>query len=37
MPHTGGVTAQSFDQISREVAANIERLKRGEPLRHRAN
>lgn len=37
MPHTGGVTVQSFAQMGREVAANIERLKRGEPLRHRAN
>lgn len=37
MPHTGGVTAQSFEQLGREVADNIERLKRGEPLKHQAN
>ncbi len=37
MPHTGGVTAQSFAQLGQEVADNIERLKRGEPLKHQAN
>jgi phosphoglycerate dehydrogenase-like enzyme len=37
MPHTGGVTAQSFAQIGQEVVATIERLKRGEPLKYRAN
>lgn len=37
MPHTGGVTAQSFEQIARQVAGNIERLRRGEDLKFRAN
>lgn len=36
-PHIGGVTEQSFEAIGRRVAANIERLRRGEPLRSRAN
>lgn len=34
--HVGGVTRGSYDAIAREVAANVERLRRGEPLRHRA-
>jgi phosphoglycerate dehydrogenase-like enzyme len=36
MPHTGGVTEQSFGEIARQVAANIERLRAGEPLKHQA-
>ena len=36
-PHIGGVTEQSFQAIGRQLAANIERLRRGEPLRFRAN
>jgi phosphoglycerate dehydrogenase-like enzyme len=31
-PHIGGVTEASFRMIARAVAANIERLRRGEPL-----
>jgi len=34
MPHTGGVTEQSFNEIGGQVAANIERLRAGRPLRH---
>lgn len=37
MPHTGGVTVQSFAQIGRQVAANIERLEQGLPLLHQVN
>jgi phosphoglycerate dehydrogenase-like enzyme len=36
-PHIGGVTEQSFAAIGRKLAANIERLRRGEPLLFRAN
>ena len=36
-PHIGGVTEQSFQAIGRQLAANIERLRRGEPLMFRAN
>jgi phosphoglycerate dehydrogenase-like enzyme len=36
-PHIAGVTEQSFQAIGRQLAANIERLRRGEPLRFRAN
>ncbi|BEQ16791.1 2-hydroxyacid dehydrogenase [Desulfoferula mesophila] len=36
-PHIGGVTEQSFAAIGRRLAANIERLRRGEPLLFRAN
>jgi len=36
-PHIGGVTEQSFEAIGRQIAANIERLRRGEPLMFRAN
>lgn len=36
-PHIGGVTEQSFEAIGRQLAANIERLRRGEPLMFRAN
>ena len=36
-PHTGGVTQQSFSEIGRQVAANIERLRSGEPLKYQAN
>lgn len=36
-PHTAGVTEQSFSALGRAVAENVERLKRGEPIRHRAN
>ncbi|MCB2193822.1 MAG: 2-hydroxyacid dehydrogenase, partial [Deltaproteobacteria bacterium] len=36
-PHIGGVTEQSFEAIGRKLAANIERLRRGEPLLFRAN
>lgn len=37
MPHTGGVTEQSFNEIARQVAANIERLRTGQPLKYQAN
>lgn len=37
MPHTGGVTEQSFNQIASQVAANIERLRAGRPLKYQAN
>jgi phosphoglycerate dehydrogenase-like enzyme len=37
MPHTGGVTEQSFNQIASQVAANIERLRAGQPLKYQAN
>lgn len=37
MPHTGGNTTQSFAQIGEQVAANIKRLRQGEPLLHQAN
>jgi phosphoglycerate dehydrogenase-like enzyme len=33
-PHIAGVTEQSFNDIADTVAANIERLRRGQPLRH---
>lgn len=36
-PHIGGVTEQSFEAIGRQIAANIERLRRGEALMFRAN
>ena len=35
-PHTAGITRQSFDALGRAVADNIERLKKGEPLRNLA-
>ena len=31
-PHIAGVTRESFADIADAVAANIERLRRGEPL-----
>jgi len=34
MPHTGGVTEQSFGEIGGQVAANIERLRQGRPLKN---
>jgi phosphoglycerate dehydrogenase-like enzyme len=37
MPHTGGVTEQSFAEIGRQVAANIERLRAGQPLLNQAS
>lgn len=36
-PHIGGVTEQSFAAIGSQLAANIDRLRRGEPLLFRAN
>ena len=36
-PHTAGSTRQSFDALGRAVAANIERLKNGEALKHTAD
>jgi phosphoglycerate dehydrogenase-like enzyme len=36
MPHTGGVTEQSFAEIGGQVAANIERLRAGQSLKHQA-
>jgi phosphoglycerate dehydrogenase-like enzyme len=33
-PHIAGVTEQSFNDIADAVAANIERLRRGQPLLH---
>ncbi len=36
-PHIGGVTEQSFEAIGQQLAANIERLRRGRPLLFRAN
>jgi phosphoglycerate dehydrogenase-like enzyme len=35
-PHIAGVTDKSYDQIADAVAANLERLRRGEPLANRA-
>ncbi len=35
-PHTAGITRQSFDALGRTVADNIERLKKGQPLRNLA-
>ena len=35
-PHIAGVTDKSYDQIADAVAANLERLRRGEPLADRA-
>ena len=35
-PHTAGITRQSFDALGRAVAANVERLKKGEPLQNLA-
>ena len=35
-PHTAGITKQSFDALGRAVADNVERLKKGEPLRNLA-
>jgi phosphoglycerate dehydrogenase-like enzyme len=35
-PHTAGITRQSFDALGRAVADNVERLKKGEPLRNLA-
>lgn len=32
--HVGGVTADSYEAIARAVADNVERLRRGEPLRN---
>jgi phosphoglycerate dehydrogenase-like enzyme len=32
-PHIGGVTTQSYGLMAERVAANVERLRRGEPLR----
>jgi len=34
-PHIAGVTEESFNDIAEAVAANIERLRRGEPLLNR--
>lgn len=34
--HVGGVTRASYDAIARALADNVERLRRGEPLRNRA-
>lgn len=33
-PHTAGVTEQSFTALGRAVAENIERLRRGDPVRN---
>src|SRR5215510_12889562 len=35
-PHTAGVTDRSYNEIADAVAANIERLRRGDPLLNRA-
>jgi phosphoglycerate dehydrogenase-like enzyme len=35
-PHIGGVTDQAYGDIADAVAANVERLRRGEPPLHRA-
>jgi phosphoglycerate dehydrogenase-like enzyme len=34
--HVGGVTRASYGAIARALADNVERLRRGEPLRNRA-
>ncbi len=34
-PHIAGVTDRSYDQIADAVAANLERLRRGEPIANR--
>jgi phosphoglycerate dehydrogenase-like enzyme len=36
-PHIGGATDRSLQEITRAVAANIDRLRRGEPLRNCVN
>ena len=33
-PHTAGITRQSFDALGQAVADNVERLKKGDPLRN---
>jgi phosphoglycerate dehydrogenase-like enzyme len=35
LPHLGGSTAEAFSRIAEVVVDNLERLTRGEPLRHR--
>ncbi len=35
LPHVAGSTTQAFDGIAAIVVDNVNRLKRGEPLRHR--
>jgi phosphoglycerate dehydrogenase-like enzyme len=34
-PHVAGVTDRSYGEIADAVVANIERLRRGEPLENR--
>jgi phosphoglycerate dehydrogenase-like enzyme len=36
-PHIGGATDRSLREITRAVAANVDRLRRGEPLRNCVN
>jgi phosphoglycerate dehydrogenase-like enzyme len=36
-PHIGGATDRSLDEIARAVAANVERLRRGEAIRNCVN
>ena len=35
LPHVAGSTTQAFDAIAAIVVDNVDRLKRGEPVRHR--
>lgn len=36
-PHIGGVTEMSYRATAQEIVANVERLRRGEPLRYLAS
>lgn len=36
-PHVGGVTTQAYRATAQRFAANVERLRRGEPLENRVS